>query len=140
MKPSPKRVLLVDNDDTRRKTRVGMLELAGYEVECREDHKIAESLDHEGGFDLLILALHHKKLDEAAAYSERIRKKKPSLPILLLLDVGVFVPRGTLSDTMQTGFPREMMVQIAEKLAGSRHIRELHLPGDPSGLGSRTNT
>ena len=134
-----KRILLVDDDDMRRTTRVRMLTGAGYDVECSNNHEAAELLGSEGTFDLLILALHHKKLDEAASYSERLRKKKPTLPILLLLDVGVFVPRGTLSETMQTGFPVEMMVQIAEKLAGSSHIRELHVSGDGAGLNQPSN-
>lgn len=123
-----KKILLVDSNDLRRDTHVRMLTGVGYEVECSDSHEASELLRNEAEFDLLILVLHRKKLDEAAAYSERLRHKKPTLPILLLLDVGVFVPRGTLSETMQTGFPAEMMVQIAEKLAGSRHIRELHFP------------
>ena len=130
MKPrSPKKILLVDTDDTRRQTRVRMLKGAGYEVETRDDHEISEFLENEGKFDLLIIALHRRKMDEAAAYSERLRKKKPTLPILLLLDSGVFVPHGTLSETMETGSPTEMMVQIAEKLAGSSHIQELRIAG-----------
>ena len=107
-----------------------MLQGAGYDVEVRSDHEISESSDHEGSFDLLILALHHKKLDEAADYSERLRKKKPTLPILLLTDSGVFVPHGALSRSVATGFPEELMVEIADMLAGSSHIRELHIPGD----------
>ena len=121
----PKKILLVDMDDIRRETRVRMLAAAGYDVQLRGDHEISDALDHEGSFDLLILALHSKKLDEASAYSERLRKKKPALPILLLLDIGVFVPRGTLSQSISTGFPVEMMSQIAEMLAGSKHIREI---------------
>ena len=120
-----KRVLLVDLDDSRRQTRVRMLTGAGYEVESRADHEVSETLDSEGTFDLLILALHKKKLEEAAAYSERLRKKKADLPILLLLDAGVFVPHGTLSPSMETGFPFEMMKEIAAMLAASVHIREL---------------
>ena len=128
-----KRILLVDSDDTRRETRVRMLTGAGYEVETRADHEVSEALHGGDTYDLLILSLHQRKLDEAAAYSERLRKRKPTLPILLLLDTGVFVPHGTLSETMETGFPAEMMHQIAEKLAGSTHIRELHIPGDAAG-------
>lgn len=128
MKSSPKKVLLVDLDDSRRATRVTMLQGAGYDVEMRADHELSKALEKEGSFDLLILALHHKKLDEAAAYSERLRKQKPALPILLLLDVGVFVPLGTDSQSIETGFPAEMMRKIAKMLAGSEHIREIHIP------------
>ena len=129
MQQLPKRILLVDLDDSRRETRVRMLRGAGYEVETRADHEVSEALHLEDTFDLLVLALHHRKLEEAAAYSERLRKRKPTLPILLLLDTGVFVPHGTLSESIETSFPAEMMLQIAEMLAGSVHIRELHMPG-----------
>jgi CheY-like chemotaxis protein len=122
---SAKKILLVDTDDMRRKTRVQMLAAAGYEVEVRADHEVAERLDHEPVFDLVVLALHSKKLEEAAAYSERLRKKHPTLPILLLMDAGVFAPHGTLSESIETGAPLEMMKQIAEMLAGSSHIREI---------------
>jgi hypothetical protein len=58
-----------------------------------------------------------------------MRKKHPTLPILLLLDVGVFAPRGTLSRSIETGFPIDMMREIADMLAGSKHIRELQSGG-----------
>lgn len=118
MQRPPKKILLVDNDDTRRETRVGMLRGAEYDVECRADHEVSEALDREGTFNLLILALHQKKLEEAAAYSERLRKKKPTLPILLLTDVGVFAPHGTLSRRIATGFPEELMLEVAEMHRG----------------------
>lgn len=102
-----------------------MLEQAGYEVVLRDNHIEAEDLDHEGQFDLVLLTLHRKKFEEAAAYSERLRKRKPSLPILLLTDYGAFVPRGTLSPQVETGNPIEMLHEIAGMLAGSSHIREM---------------
>src|SRR5690242_5336332 len=102
-----KKILLIDLDDARRNTRVRMLKAAGYDVETRADHEVSEPLDGEGTFDLIILALHRKKLEEAAAYSERLREQKPDLPILLLLDTAVFIPHGTLSRSAQTDFPSE---------------------------------
>lgn len=125
---SKKRILLVDLDDTRRKTRVQMLTGAGYAVETRSDHELSEALAREGTFDLLVIAIHRKKLEEATAYSERLRKQSPTLPILLLVDAGVFVPHGTLSTSIEPDFPLEVMREIAEMLAGSAHIREI--PGD----------
>ena len=122
---SEERILLIDLDDTRRETRVHLLVKAGYRVEVHDDHIETEMLNTEQTFDLVILALHQYQLADAAAYSERLRKKNPSLPILLLLDTGVYVPRGTLSHSIETGFPLEMMECIAEMLAGSTHIREL---------------
>jgi hypothetical protein len=122
---SRKRILLVDLDDIRRKTRVQMLAAKGYDVEVRANHLVSESFDREPGFDLVILALHRKSLEDAAAYCDRLRKKHPTLPILLLTDTGVFVPHGTLCPSMETGFPVEMMREIAEMLEGSAHIREI---------------
>lgn len=124
-----KRVLLIDLEDTRRQTRVRMLTQAGHDVQLRVNHVDAEWLDHEGHFDLVILSLHRTKLDEAAAYSERLRIRKPTLPVLLLLDVGVFVPRGTLSPSMDTGYPVEFMREVASMIAGSTHIREVEKDG-----------
>jgi CheY-like chemotaxis protein len=123
------RILLIDKDDARRRSRVMLLVEAGYEVEVRADHPIAKDLDGEARFDLVILALHHKKLEDAAAYSERLRKQYPALPILLLADYGVFAPRGTLSRSLETGDPLALIRGIAEMLAASTHIRELDING-----------
>ena len=100
-----------------------MLEGSGYEVDLRENHVVAEAQDHE--LDLVILALHRKQLDEAAAYSERLRTQKPNLPVLLLLDTGVFVPHGTLSRSVETGYSLEFMRDVAQMLAGTPNVREL---------------
>ena len=124
---SEKQILLIDLDDTRRHTRVRMLETAGYNVAVCADDLEADGLKEEASFDLVILALHRKRLDEAAAYSERLRKRYPSLPLLLLLDTGVFIPRGTLSQSLETGIPLALMQRVAEMLAGSTHIRELKI-------------
>lgn len=126
---SAKRVLLIDLDDPRRKTRVRMLQQGGYSVTLRTSHVDAEEMDHEGHFDLVILALHHAELDDAAAYSERLRKHKPGLPILLLTDNGVFVPRGTLSPSVETGYPLEFMQEVGSMLAGSKRLREIETEG-----------
>ena len=94
---SKKRILLVDRDDLRRDTRILMLEKAGYQVDLRSDHKVAELLDREATFDLVLLALHDTKLQDAVAYSERLRKARPDLPILLLTDTaGLCTPWNAL--------------------------------------------
>ena len=106
-----------------------MLEQASYAVALRNSHIDAESLGQEGHFDLILLTLHPQKLTDAAAYSERLRERIPDLPILLLTDYGVFVPRGTLSPSIETGQPDEMIREIASMIAGSTHIRELDIDG-----------
>jgi CheY-like chemotaxis protein len=77
------KVLLVDLDDARRQSRVQMLESVGYEVETRATYVAAERLDHEGSFDLIIVALHRHP-EDTAAYSDHLSRSVPKLPILLL--------------------------------------------------------
>lgn len=119
-----KKVLLVDHDDSRRDTRVAMLVKAGYEVEVRFDHIASERIDHEARFDLMIVALHLHP-EGAAAYTDRLTRMYPTLPILLLTDHGVFVPRGTLSQSIETGDPKELLIRVARMLTGEELIREL---------------
>ena len=120
-----KKVLLVDLDDSRRKSRVALLTSAGYEVDVRANHLTSERLDHEARFDLLIVALHHKHLEAAAEYTDRLTRMYPMLPILLLTDHGVYVPRGTLSQDIETGNPKELMTRVAKMLTGEERIKEL---------------
>jgi CheY-like chemotaxis protein len=117
-----KRILLVDYDDSRRSTRVRLLQGAGYEVDVRFDYAEAEMLDHEGEHDLIIVALHRNPAD-AAAYTDRLTKKDPTLPILLLADFQVLAPPGTLSRTVETGHPDALLKEVAEMLSESAHIR-----------------
>jgi hypothetical protein len=120
-----KHVLLIDRDDPRRGTRVRMLMDAGYAVRVRKDWVASQALDSEGEFDLVIIALHRDGLKEAVAYGEELRADQPALPILLLTDVGVFTPKGTLNPSLETGNPIELMKEVAAMLAGSTHIREV---------------
>jgi hypothetical protein len=119
-----KKILLIDLDDTRRATRVRLLTTSGYDVDLRDDYIAAERLDHEGFFDLVILALHGFP-EKAIAYSNDLSRSKPRLPILLLTDSGVYVPPGTLSGSIETGDPAELIREIVSKLEGSTHVREL---------------
>lgn len=119
-----KRLLLIDLDDHRRASRVQLLTATGYEVDVRKDYVEAERLEDPGSYDLVIIALHTQPA-KAALYSNRLRKAKPRLPILLLTDLGVFAPHGTLSRSVETGNPAELMKEIAAMLAGSTHVREL---------------
>ncbi|WP_263359963.1 response regulator [Acidicapsa ligni] len=124
MKNERKKVLLIDMDDGRRETRIKLLNGAGYEVDVRKDFQAAERIDDEGEYDLVILALHFHP-GEAASYSDELSKRNPGLPILLLTDYGVFVPRGTLSKGMESGSPMSLMKEVAKMLAGSSHIKEV---------------
>ncbi len=110
-----RRLLVIDRDDIRRKTRVTLLLNAGYEVELRDDHLIAEEENHD--VDLIILAVRRGSEREDLACSERLRKKNSTLPILLLTDTGIVIPKGTLSQSVEAGFPLELIRKIEEMLA-----------------------
>ena len=101
-----------------------MLESVGYEVETRTNYVAAERLDHEGRFDLVIVTLHNHP-EETAAYSNHLSKTDPRLPILLLTDTGVFVPKGTLSQSVEAGSVAMLIQEVSSMLAGSEHIREI---------------
>jgi DNA-binding NtrC family response regulator len=124
MNTDTKHLLLIDLDDARRRTRIQLLEHAGYHVETRNNYIAAERLDHEGRFDLVIVALH-KDPETTAEYSDQLSRAKPKLPVLLLTDFGVVVPLGSLSSAVEAGYPAELMRKVAAMLAGSEHIREL---------------
>jgi CheY-like chemotaxis protein len=118
------KILLIDVDDARRHSRVQMLESVGYEVETRANYVLAERLDHEGQFDLIIVALHSHP-EDTAAYSDELSRTDPKLPILLLTDAGVFVPKGTLSESVGAGSTTHLIQKVSAMLVGSTHIREL---------------
>jgi hypothetical protein len=124
MAGQPKKILLIDLDDPRRETRVHLLQQAGHSVDVRRDYVAAESLSDEGTYDLIIIAIHLNP-ENVIQYSDNLAKAIPNLPVLLLLDSGVFVPRDTLARHMETGHPIELMKAVASMLVGSTHIREL---------------
>ena len=119
------KILLVDFDDARRETRVRILETRGYQVTLRNDYVASEALDHEDSFDLMIMALHRKDLKKSIAYTNRLHRAKPHLPILLLTDAGVYAPKGTLSKSVETDGYAALLKSIAEMFEASSHIREL---------------
>jgi DNA-binding NtrC family response regulator len=120
--PDPKRLLLIDEDDDRRMTRVTMLQQAGYFVEVRRDFKAAQRLEDEGTFDLVIVALRLQP-EETTTYSNQLAGHNPGLPILLLTDHGVFAPVGSLGTMLQAGQPIELMTRLSSMLAGSSYVR-----------------
>lgn len=114
-----RKVLLVDRNDSRRDARLRLLTNAGYEVETSEDYLQQKRSANEGAFDLVIVALHREDLNDAAAYSERLRQLTPPVPTLLLTDRGVFIPRYALSHCIHAGHPVELLAEIAEMLSAS---------------------
>jgi response regulator RpfG family c-di-GMP phosphodiesterase len=118
------KILLIDLDDIRRQSRVQMLESVGYKVETRANYMAAELLDHEDQFDLIIVTLHSHP-EDTAKYSDQLSRAEPKLPILLLTDAGVFVPKGTLSQSIGAGSATQLIQKVSTMLVGSTHIREL---------------
>lgn len=124
-----KKILLIDLDDTRRQTRVQILESVGYVVDVRNDHVAAAKAANENDHDLVVLALMMKaKL--AAAYAARLQESSPTLPLLILTDVGAYAPLGMQS--YDGGEPKEFLAKVAELLVGSKHVRILPLEASGS--------
>jgi hypothetical protein len=119
-----KKLLLIDSGDLRRDSRVKLLAGVGYDVDVRDDYTAAERLGDEGSYDLIVLALDGYP-ERAIAYSDQLRRNSPRLPVLLLTDVGVFVPPGTLSRSIESGNPHKLIAEIAAMLAGNARVREL---------------
>lgn len=123
LQDTAQRILLIDSDDLRRQSRVQMLESVGYEVETRANYVVSEQLDHESEFDLIIVTLHRHP-EDTAAYSDHLSMAAPQLPILLLTDAGVFVPKGTLSQSVDAGSVSQLIQRVSAMLVGSTHVRE----------------
>jgi DNA-binding NtrC family response regulator len=124
MEAVKKKILLIDMDDARRASRVSLLKGFGYDVSIHPDFVSAESIGREGSFDLVIVAIT-EKYEEALQYSDRLARNDPSLPVLLLTDYGDFVPVKTLSSSIQSGNPGDLVQRVAGMLLASAHIRTL---------------
>jgi DNA-binding NtrC family response regulator len=120
-----KSILLIDVNDPRRNTRVKLLENAGYAVHISQAPQEVETLGGEQEHDLVLLSLHRDKFIEAVSYADRLQKANPDLPILILSDAGVYVPRGTVSPSIQTGDPDALVKKIAQMLTGGGHIQAI---------------
>jgi DNA-binding NtrC family response regulator len=118
------RVLLIDVWDERRDSRVQILQAQGYEVVVRSTYVDAMRIHNEGSFNLIIVAVHTDS-NLPTEYGDTLSKQIPTLPILLLTDQGVLVPRGTLSRCVESGSPKELVREIASMLTGSSHLREV---------------
>jgi len=95
-----------------------LLKKGGYEVEVCDNHSLAEARKNEPSFNLVILALSgNNKLTEARTYGERLKKNNPTLPLLLLLDVNVFLSGGIFRHSVVSGHPEELMNTVATMLA-----------------------
>jgi DNA-binding response OmpR family regulator len=90
-----KRIRLIDHDDPRRATRVLLLRNTGYEVVTANRFEDVEGLFREAGFDLIIVETKDVK-KASIAYGERLRGLHPELPILMLSDTGLFLPKEVL--------------------------------------------
>lgn len=99
-----KRFLLIDANDLRRATRVMLLQSAGYEVATADRFEEVEGQIREACFDLVVAQTGN--VGEAVmAYGERLRAANPQLPILLLSDLGLFLPKNVLLSSFAAGGP-----------------------------------
>src|SRR5678815_591981 len=105
----PKRILFVDLEDTRRGTRERLLLDAGYQVEVRSSHELSQQLDHEASFDLVLLAVRRGNRNQAQSYLEMLTQQRPHLPVLMLTDLGIFLPRGSMGKGIESGNPAALL-------------------------------
>ena len=124
-KPSVKRILLIDHNDGRRATRVLLLREEGYEVVTADSYQDVEGRIREAAFDLVIVETDDIK-QAVLAYTERLRGVQPQLPILVLSDQGLFLPKEALLAHFAASYPspREVMAKIAAIFLESTHRRE----------------
>jgi DNA-binding NtrC family response regulator len=94
----------------------------GYDVLVYPDLLSAESLGREDSFDLVIVTIT-EKYEKALQYTDRLAMNNPSLPVLLLTDYGVFVPVETLSASIESDNPADLLQRVAGMLSISTHIR-----------------
>jgi len=121
-----KRILLVDLDDTLRESRSRLLEQAGYELDIGLDYAAAEAMCDQGLHDLAIVGVRDWPKDPVR-YIEMLAKSNPDLPILLLIDIGVSVPRDVLSRHchLEASSPKELIETVGSMLEGGVHIRKV---------------
>lgn len=115
----------MDLEDTRRGTRERLLLNAGYQVEIRSSHEMSQQLDHEASFDLVLLAVRRGNRNQAQSYLEMLTQQRPQLPVLMLTDLGVFLPRERMGKGIESGNPAALLSEIARLLTGSTHIPEV---------------
>jgi len=120
-----KRILLIDHDDPRRATRVLLLQREGYEVVTADRFEAFEGHLREQAFDLIVVETDDIK-QAVIAYGQRLKTISARLPILLLSDLGLFLPKNSLLAHFATGHPSpvEVMTKIAELLLESTYQRE----------------
>lgn len=122
--PAVKRILLIDEDDPRRATRVMLLQQAGYEVVTTTHFEEVEQ-QTAGRFDLILIET--ADIEKATvAYGERLKLWAPKLPILMLSKAGLFLPKESLLTHFPDGHqsPTQLMAKIASLLFASTHERE----------------
>ena len=120
-----KRILLIDRDDPRRATRVMLLEQAGYEVAIADRFEEVE-FHSEDRFDLILIETADDVEKATMVYAERLKSWAPKLPILLLSDRGLFLPKESLLGHFPGGHqtPVKTIARIASLLLASTHKRE----------------
>ena len=118
-----KRILLIDEDDQRRATRVMLLQGAGYEVITADRFELVEDRIREGTFDLVITDIDERRA-AVTDYANRVLSANPDLPVLLLSGNGAYLPRHTLLSQLHSGHPLELLAKVAAMLLDSTHQRE----------------
>ena len=118
------RILLIDKNDPRRRTRVMLLEGEGYEVVTANRFQDIEGTLTESSFDLVILEV--EDIEKASiAYGKRLKAAVPKLPILVLSSNGLYLPKESVLNSFHGAHPTppEVMAKIAALLMRSTQER-----------------
>lgn len=119
------RILLIDHHDLRRDTREQLLLGAGYEVVTADRFDLVEGYVQEAAFDLVVVSVADI---ESAAYSQRLRSANAALPILVLSDNGLYLPKESLITVMQSGYSLELVAEVGKMLLESAPVRNSKKP------------
>jgi CheY-like chemotaxis protein len=86
----PKRILVVEDDDSLRNLYITILQDAGFSVESAEDGNAAFAILSQGGFDLVLLDIMLPEMDGLTVL-EKLSKNPPPNPnkhVVIISNVG----------------------------------------------------
>lgn len=83
---------------------------------------LVEGQVQEAAFDLVVISVIDSAAGaKAVTYSQRLRAANADLPILVLSDNGLYLPKERLISVVQSGYPMELIAEIGKMLLESTH-------------------
>jgi len=115
----PKKVLVVDDEESIREVCAALLDQLGYRAETAVDALEAIGRLHEGGFDLVVTDLQMPGMDGVALLG-RIRAAYPQLPVVIstghaTVETAIAALRTGATDFIRKPFSGEDFLQVVER-------------------------